>query len=414
MLDHPVGRTLKRLFDANDFPWLLPLPPWACARDRQVRRIRRAGRTALRRQQVAERGWGAVLAAAAVWPAVALLKAGLDARSAPPLHRSRLLSLLDAWWLQIAHNLRLADQHYFRLEIPAQRRQVRRFVTDGENKTLLMYVNRDLPSRNIGDKRPFAEFCARHRLPTVPVLTTCAGGGAAPEPLASWPAGELFFKPATGWGGEGAAILRPDSACGTWTCDRTTGITPDTIAAFARARVGGAAWLLQPRLTNGPDWAAFTPGDCALATVRVVTGRILPTGPVQLLAGFMRFPLRSSTVDNLSAGGLGSDYDIATGRLHRARKFDPGSPLYTHHPDTAAPIEGAVIPRWDEIAALARRAHEPLTEIATVGWDVALPAAGPILLEANPNWGVPLDTALGDTPYVDYLLQPAVASRFPC
>lgn len=411
MLDSPLGRACKRLFDANDFPWLLPLPPWCDARDRQVRRIRRAARTAMRRRLVAERGWVHVLAAAALWPALALVKAALDSPAAPPL--PRLLALLDTWWLQTAHNLRLDEQHRFRLEVPAQRRKTRRIVTNGENKTLLEFLNRDNPSRSIGDKLPFAEFCARHGLPTVPVLSTCAGGAAAPAHLAPWPAADLFLKPAALWGGQGATILRFDPSRRTWSAAGAPALTPDTLAAFACTHLHGAPWLLQPRLTNSPDWAAFAPADAALATVRVVTGRLLPAGPVQLIGGFMRFPRCGSTVDNLCAGGLGADLDVATGRLHAARTLQPRSPLHSHHPDTGAPLLDATIPHWPEIAALALRAHGPVADIPTLGWDVALPPSGPLLLETNPNWGVLLDTPLGDTPYVECLLQPAVAAGFP-
>ena len=411
MLNFTVGRACKRLFDANDLPWLLPLPPWCDARDRQVRRIRRAARAAMRRRLVAERGWGHVVASAALWPALALVKAGLDSPAGPPL--PRLLALFQSWWLQTAHNLRLDEQHRFRFDIPAQRRKARRIVTNGENKTLLEYLNRNTPSRCIGDKLPFAEFCRRHGLPTVPLLSTCAGGTAAPAHLAPWPAADLFLKPTSLWGGQGATILHFDPARHTWAAPGAPALTPDSLAAFARTHLQGAPWLLQPRLTNSPDWAAFTPEDAALATVRVVTGRLLPAGPVELIGGFMRFPRRHSTVDNLCAGGLGADFDAATGRLHAARTFAPRSPLHSHHPDTGAPLQGTIIPRWSEIAALALRAHGYVTDIATLGWDVALPPSGPLLLETNPNWGVLLDLPLGDTPYVECLIQPAVAAGFP-
>lgn len=413
MFDSPTGRFVKRLLDANDCPWLLPLPPWCNARDRQVRRIRRAARAVLRRRLVAERGWPATLAAATTWPALALLKASLAAAGSAPLHRSRLLSVLDAWWLQLAHNLRLADLAYFRFDLPNQRRQVRRFVTDAENKTLLEFLNRDAASRPIGDKRPFAEFCARHSLPTVPMLATCAGGATDPVGFAPWPAADLFLKAAALWGGQGAAILRFDPARRVWTCDGHGDLTPASIGAFAQERFHGAPWVLQPRLTNNPDWAGFAPADSALATVRLVTGRLLPAGPVQLIGGFMRFPRLHSTVDNLCAGGLGADLDVANGRLGAARTLEPRSPLYSHHPDTGAALLGTIIPRWPEVAALALRAHAPVPDIATLGWDVALTASGPLLLETNPNWGVHLDTPLGDTPYIEFLLQPAVSAGFP-
>lgn len=408
-----VVKTLKRLFDSNDFPFLLPLPPWADATDREVRRIRHAARAALRQRDLAARGWFALVCAATAWPLIALIKAGRETRTSFRLHPGRAASIVDAWWLQLAHNLRLADLHYSRIDLPEQRRRVRRLVTDTENKYLLETINRGAASAALGDKHVFAEFCRIHGLPTPQVLARGLGHGRGVAKLAPWPASDLFLKPANAWGGEGARLLRHDSARGVWSCETRDSITAENIGMIAQELVGDPPWLLQPRLTNGPELADLAGPDSALATVRVVTGRMLPNGPVEIVAGFMRFPLKGKIVDNLCAGGLGADYDPATGILGPARTLGSRNHPFTHHPETGGPIAHRRIPRWDEIADLARRAHRPVPDIATLGWDIALTADGPLLIETNPNWGIPLDTPLGDTSYARFLLQPALRSRLP-
>jgi len=400
MLNHPPGTWLKRHFDSNDFAWTLPLPPWSAPRERQLRGIRIAARSVIRRRLVAERGWAYVLTSSIAWPLLAGLKAALDWRATA---RPRAVGIPDLWWLQVAHNLRLADQHEFRFDRPQQRRRAREFVTDGENKALMEFLNRGARPERVRDKIPFARFCAAHGLPTVTVIAESEGGGAAPRWLAPLPSGDLFLKPAALWGGQGACILVHAAADRSWHADDGTRLTGDTLAGYADRRLGGLAWVLQPRLRNGPAWAAFSPG--ALCTVRVITGRKNAAAPAEVIGGFMRFPRPGAVVDNLNAGGLGADYD-STGRLGPARSLDPASPLYDRHPDTDAIISGTIIPEWERVAALALRAHAPITDIALIGWDIALPGNDPVLIEANTNWGVPNDTPLGGTRYLEILLQP--------
>lgn len=412
MTPHPALRTLKRYLDSNDAPFLWPLPPWATTEDKAVRRIRRMARTAMRHREVARNGWGAVGCAAAVWPMLSLIKSVRACRSGHRLHPGFIPSVFDSWWLQLAHNLRLADINHHRLDLPGHRRKVRRIVTDGENKYLLEVLNRGHIAEDIGDKLTFAAFCTRHNLPA-PALLSCRRHASLPvEHLQDWPAADLFLKSAEAWGGQGMHLLRRSAQAGAWQDAGGAVVTPANIGDIAHRLLGTSPWLLQPRLTNSVDWAELGSGpDTALATVRVVTGRLLPDGPVEIIGGFMRFALRHAVVDNLRAGGIGADYDPRTGRLQAARRMaDRGRPL-SHHPETGGRIEGRIIPRWEDIAALARQAHALVADIATLGWDIALTPDGPVLIETNPHWGVPLDTPLGETSYPHFLLQPALRSR---
>lgn len=414
MNQHPVVQTLKRYLDSNDFPFLLPLPPWAAAEDRAVRQIRQKARTVLRRRDIANRGLAPVCCSMAIWPAMALFKAWKEVRSGFRLHPAMLPSLIDAWWLQLAHNIRLSDLHHHRLDLPGLRRRVRSIVTGTENKSLMETLNHGHIAEDLGEKVTFAGFCSRHQLPAPPLLSSCRGHGAPVEHARAWPASDLFFKPGHAWGGQGMRRLRYCAARGVWQCDGEPAITPANIGEVAGRLLTGGPWLLQPRLANSSELADLVPSpEAALATIRVITGRILPSGPVEIISGFMRFPLRHAIVDNLCAGGLGADYDPRTGCLQAARHIaDQGAPL-SHHPETGGQIEGRTIPRWPEIAALARHAHSLVADIATLGWDIALTSDGPTLIETNPNWGVPLDTPLGATSYPRFILQPALRTRLP-
>jgi glutathione synthase/RimK-type ligase-like ATP-grasp enzyme len=45
-----------------------------------------------------------------------------------------------------------------------------------------------------------------------------------------------------------------------------------------------------------------------------------------------------------------------------------------------------VVPFWQEMAELAKRAAAISPELKTVGWDIALSRNGPVLMEGNDNW----------------------------
>jgi hypothetical protein len=68
------------------------------------------------------------------------------------------------------------------------------------------------------------------------------------------------------------------------------------------------------------------------------------------------------------------------------------------HPDTGAAIAGRRLPLWDEVIALALRAHQSFADFPSVGWDVAISPAGPVLLEGNYNWCVVLAQQAGFRP----------------
>jgi glutathione synthase/RimK-type ligase-like ATP-grasp enzyme len=57
------------------------------------------------------------------------------------------------------------------------------------------------------------------------------------------------------------------------------------------------------------------------------------------------------------------------------------------HPMTGERIEGFQLPFWKESVELALRAHETLPTIALVGWDIALTAEGPVIIEGNSTPG---------------------------
>ena len=53
------------------------------------------------------------------------------------------------------------------------------------------------------------------------------------------------------------------------------------------------------------------------------------------------------------------------------------------HPDSGAEISGFRLPCWDQLRPFAEHAHRGFSDRVLIGWDIALTADGPILVEAN-------------------------------
>ncbi|MBW2713094.1 MAG: hypothetical protein JRC77_05020, partial [Deltaproteobacteria bacterium] len=120
--------------------------------------------------------------------------------------------------------------------------------------------------------------------------------------------------------------------------------------------------------------------------------------------GEFRMPVGDGWVDNQSAGGVSSVVDLASGSLGAANSSKVWwGPLRTN-PVTGKEIVGFTLPLWQEALALGCRAHDTLSEFAFIGWDIALLAEGPLLIEANSLWDTPAPYQVGQTLFPECVL----------
>jgi len=99
-------------------------------------------------------------------------------------------------------------------------------------------------------------------------------------------------------------------------------------------------------------------------------------------------PTGSSVADNFHLGGIASPINIETGRLGRAVEKCPQDSPFSHnfHPDTGDPINEEVLPYWQKVKELAYEVHSTV-DIPIVGWDIAMTANGPTVVEGNERPG---------------------------
>jgi hypothetical protein len=334
-------------------------------------------------------GAGALAAALAAWPLAAPLAAAwFTVRNGQAVARacgkSRLRQAAEQLGLALGHGVLPPWYYVFELWDADAGRGAGRYLNRFEMKRGVYPLLRPKqPVSPLEDKAAFAAWCQGHQVQTIPVLGVARQGALrGPDGGAvRLPPRDLFVKLNCGRGGRDAerwdwrdgAYLRPD------------GQTLDE--AGLKARLVDLSWgadrLLQERLCNAPELADLSNG--ALVTVRMLSC-LDEDGRPEVTDAALRMAVGANcTVDNFHAGGLAAAIEVASGEISPATGLGMGRPCarIERHPDTGAPIAGRSFPRWAEMLDFVRRAHLAFCDHVIVGWDVALAADGPRLVEGN-------------------------------
>jgi hypothetical protein len=193
--------------------------------------------------------------------------------------------------------------------------------------------------------------------------------------------GRFILKPHAGTRGVG--VFQLERRAGLLVRRRGSEVTPFRLADCR------AVALIERLVEQGEFWQTLSPSSAN--SIRVLT--MWTPGDD---APFVAFALQrigtsgTAPTDSWSGGGVGAAVDLTTGRLGVGRlhplKCGELPSRCTHHPETGAPIEGAVVPYWGDVCAAALRAAASLPLNCYVGWDVLVDRAGtPVILEGNAN-----------------------------
>jgi hypothetical protein len=308
---------------------------------------------------------------------------------------------------QVGEQLGLAARHallppwyyIFELYDDAKRRRAGEYLNRFETKRFLYPFLRRFngglpvpPERStvcLSDKALFADRCAAFGLPAVPALMVIEAGRVVRSTgdAATLPEIDLFVKMLRGTGGRGAQRWEYQ---GEGRYRDHAGTTLDRRGLIERLQAltlqAGRGCVVLPRLVNHPEMADLSTG--ALATVRAVTCRNERDEFEVTNASLRMAQGRHSIVDNFHAGGIVAKVDLRTGVVgpatDGAMALGPGRGWCDRHPDTGAPITGRTLPFWPETLDLARRAHATaFADHVIIGWDIAILADGPRLVEGN-------------------------------
>ncbi|CAA9379176.1 MAG: hypothetical protein AVDCRST_MAG93-9049, partial [uncultured Chloroflexia bacterium] len=163
-------------------------------------------------------------------------------------------------------------------------------------------------------------------------------------------------------------------------------------------------YLLQAKVPQHDHLNALAPSTTN--TVRVVTF-LDHTNTVHIHFAILRLGRQGNVADNWDRGGISVAIDPATGVLGAGvLKPKYGGQWLEVHPDSGVRFTGQQLPYWEEIVALCLQAARVLPKVRSVGWDVAITPTGPVLIEGNPDWDLPMVQV-----HTQGYLQPAIREQ---
>ena len=121
----------------------------------------------------------------------------------------------------------------------------------------------------------------------------------------------------------------------------------------------------------------------AVNPVRVVT--VYKNGKCRLVYGTLTLGLDKQYA-NASSGAIFALIDVKTGEVI-TDAVDYEHNRCPVHPVTGKTIKGFVIPTWDEVRKMLRRAAAVMPEMGLISWDIAVTPSGPVLIEGNNKGG---------------------------
>lgn len=154
---------------------------------------------------------------------------------------------------------------------------------------------------------------------------------------------------------------------------------PDTLFKYMKKRKYD---LIEEFVIQHPDLNELS--FSGLNTVRIITQ--LFNDEVVCLGARLRISV-NSPVDNMAAGNLAAPIDSEAGVVNGPGVYsDITKESVKNHPITGMPIEGFQIPFWKKTMQLVETAARRAEGNRSVGWDIAITANGPELIEGNHNW----------------------------
>ena len=142
-------------------------------------------------------------------------------------------------------------------------------------------------------------------------------------------------------------------------------------------------YIYQEELMQHPDMNRLNP-HC-VNTVRFVT-YTNKNHESKILASMVRTSLRDMYTDNVSSGGGSARLDLEKGVLDENLYTDfvkgPGI-VYQKHPFTGITIKDFKIPYFQEAKEVALKGATLIPNVTLAGWDIAIGADGPVLIEVN-------------------------------
>ncbi|MEO0499452.1 MAG: sugar-transfer associated ATP-grasp domain-containing protein [Pseudomonadota bacterium] len=264
---------------------------------------------------------------------------------------------------------------------PEVRRRYPLLCSKEKSQPALRRHNRPDAAALSEDKNRFYAFCRAQNI-VHPEVYAVAGAGTLD--LLATPQGDFIRKDLAGAYGSGFDTYEFRKGA-IWS--GAGDVHADFAALLDDAKVAATPALFQARLYDHPDLMAAS-GRRSLQSLRIATYRG-EGQPARLLFGYLKMVAGDNVIDNFQKGMTGNFVavpDQDSGQIIVGRRRRPGSVGIIdieRHPETGQPLKDIRIPLWREAIATCAAAHELMPGLDAIGWDIAVTADGPSILEAN-------------------------------
>lgn len=342
--------------------------------------------------------YGLILVLCLAWPAIFLIMACMYTfRIGPAVARATGKSvsrqLFEQAWLAVRHSIAPDSYYVFELFRPERLRNAADYILryelkGGINNLVHHHSVRTLhhnSSKALKNKLRFFQLCWKAGVDSPAVLIVVDTDGTLRpmvHPAPALPHAELFIKPAQGKGGRGCERWQYAGG-GVYLGPGGRQLEASALLEYVRALAQQRRpVLVQECLRNHPELMDLSAN---LMSLRIATCRN-ERGVAEVTNAVLKMSLvPGSSVDNFHQGGAGCRVDIATGEVGPA--FDSWSrrPCVRHetHPATGARIAGRILPCWPETVAMVTKAANLFPDRTMIGFDVAITARGPVIIEGN-------------------------------
>ena len=281
--------------------------------------------------------------------------------------KSSLSIMVDILYSSFKYNIAVLEYfqfHFYRLS----KEEKANYAGTGYMYEYQLKMNPKKSRSVLEDKLQFLEVYKEFVHHQHASITALEKDPALAEKMLANKSGKLVFKNAHGQCGNGIEVLN------------VAGFNQQKV--ISRLKQNGNDFV-EEFVVQHPALMKLSPAG--LNTIRIVT-QLDDHNLVDIIAARLRITINSS-VDNLAAGNIAAPIDLETGKVE-------GPGVYSDitredefiHPITKTEIVGFKVPFWEETIEMVTGAALKDTKNRSVGWDIAITATGPELIEGNHDW----------------------------
>ena len=304
--------------------------------------------------------------------------------------KSRLRIFADHLYYAIVQGNTVKDD-YYAMGLDQKSKMAKNYLLESVN-TLALYTKntaRGLPVMEwhydmcavLKDKWVFSKMCEAYGLSTPHIFGLVKNGELISNEMQSFESlrekeFDVMFKPVDGACGRGIFHLR-SSEC------KMIVKGEEVSVEQLKGMLSSGRYCIQQFINNQHEGMSRLYPD-ACNTLRITVAR--EGNGTRVLGRMCMLGAHGTDCSNWHFGGVSVNLkEDGTLDKYGYCKIDK---KVTAHPDTGVLFEGYKIPFFDEAIALAKRATECFYGFCSIGWDVAITASGPTLIEGNDDWGI--------------------------